>query len=423
MGGTPEFEQAHIDMPKLSPTADRFIFLGVCCLIGIFSISVWLLVFSGSQKPPTVRPQPVAEIPVNETIRAVWDSGLYRENIAAAGIFWVDNDTILLSADNGPKPLTIEGRRARQDWLYLWRLGEKPQPYGKDPHAATKGLYCAARGEISYHLNVIDPRTGATSRTRWLGPPGHEREVAPWNEFPAGFARNGRSIERTDCEIYADPAMAGKFYSTDSTHRFYLDFGDDPISAAVHAKPEEPIVLMRADGSGRVSLPISNALARPGSTHFHMFDGVFYIWNDSLTVSPINRFEIWRETNCWPIWRVDPQTGKTERLCIPFGPWSGAVHGGGSTSLELAPTKAGFFFAANPIKQEEEHGLYRLADGSVSRILSGYVWSPSISPNGCRIAFIYLPTHDAYGTYSPISSSIVAIDVCSPNSSPAPSPN
>jgi hypothetical protein len=99
------------------------------------------------------------------------------------------------------------------------------------------------------------------------------------------------------------------------------------------------------------------------------------------------------------------------------------MHGGGSTSIELAPTKAGLFFGTHPIKAAEEHGFYRLDNGVVSRILPGYVLSPSISPNGCRVAFIHIPNDDAFRPSSPVSSSIVAIDLCSPRPNEPPPQN
>jgi len=395
------------------------LFFGVCCLIGIFSIAFWFPIVSGLLKSPMMNPPVVNKISVNETIRAVWDSGLYRTRVVAAGIYWLDNDTILVSANKGPKPRTSEEMRAAEDWLYLWRLGEKPKPFGADPRMAARS-YCAARGEVTYHQETVDPKTGAVLWTRWVGAPGQEGETRPVKGLPVGGANNPLTIETTDCEIYSDPAMAGKDYVTDSEHRFYIAFGENQDLAAVNVVPGVPVTLTRADRSGRVELPISNALAGSGSTHFHTFDGVFYLWNGNLGVSPINHFAIWRETNCWPIWRVDPQAAKTERLCIPFGSWSGAMHGGGATALQLAPTKAGLFFASNPVRAQEDHGFYRLDNGIVSQILPGYVWSPTISPNGCRIAFIYVPNQEAYRPTSPVSSSIVTIDVC-PSSPDAPS--
>jgi hypothetical protein len=353
--------------------------------------------------------QPVTEIPVNETIRAVWDSGLSTES-ALSAIYWLDNNTLIFSANDGSKPRTPGQIRTRETWLYLWRLGEKPQPYGTDPHGAARSYHCAARGEVTFHQDIVDPKTGAVSRTRWVGPPGRERGTAPVKGLPVGRANNPLTIERTDCEIYSDPAMPGKDYVTDSEHRFYIDFGLHQDLAAVHAKPDAPIVLMRADQSGRVELPISNALAGSGAVHFHTFDDVFYLWNGNLQASPINHFAIWRETNCWPIWRIDPQTANTERFCIPFGPWSG-IHGG-ATALELAPTRAGLFFSANSINAKDESGFYRLDNGVVSRIFPGDVWSLIVSPNGCRIAFTR-PDNDQ-SIPGAFWSSVIVMEVCSP---------
>lgn len=360
-------------------------------------------------------PQSTGTLAVGETIRAVWDSGLYTERHAGLGIYWLDDNTIVVSADNGPKPVTAEQFRTAETWLYLWRLGEKPRPYGPNPHVAGTNYHCAARGELTYYQNVVDRNTGASSRTLWRGPPGGEREVASRKGRAPGEAIRPITVERTNCEFHSDPAMTGRLYTTDADHQFYLDFGKDPLLARVGAVPAEPIILMRADGSARVELPISNASVSPGATHFHTFDSVFYLLNSNVLASPINFFETWRNNDCWPIWRVDPRTAKTERLCIPFGPWSGAMHGGGATSIALAPTRAGLFFSTYPLKAQEEHGFYQLRDGSVSRILSSYVTSSSVSPNGCRIAFVHIPNDDALRADSPVSSSIVAIDVCSPD--------
>lgn len=146
-------------MAKPSPRAERILFLGMCCLIGIFSIGLLVPIVSGLLKSPMTNPPAVNNISVNETIRAVWDSALYRERVVGPGIYWLDNDTILVSANKGPKPRTSEERRAEEDWLYLWRLGEAPKPYGADPRTAARGYHCAARGEVTYHQEIIDPKT------------------------------------------------------------------------------------------------------------------------------------------------------------------------------------------------------------------------------------------------------------------------
>lgn len=348
---------------------------------------------------------PPAEIRTGDVVRAVWDSGLYRENESGTSIYWLDDDTILVSANRGPKPLTPEAMRAREDWLYLWRLGDKPKPYSADPHTAAQS-YCAARGEISYLANKINPRTNLSSQVRLLGPPGQEHDAQRWNPLLPGAAEVRFEIERTDCELYVDPAMAGKRYITDSDHRFYIE--------GLHTK--EP-ALMHADGSNRISLPITENVG-PLSVLYRNFEKKFYLWNNFPSGSPINQFEVWRETNCWPFWRVDPQTALTERFCIPFGPWPSAAEGGHVAEIELVSTKAGLFFAVIPPGDKDERirrigGFYRLGDGAISRLFGGDVLRAAVSPNGCRIAFLHVPSLEAYGPDSPIPSTIKAIDVCS----------
>lgn len=356
--------------------------------------------------------QSAENIPISDNIRAVWHSGLYRKREVAAGIYWLDDETILVSANNGPKPSTREALREAVDWLYVWRIGDKPWPYGSDPQLAARS-YCGARGEVRYQWEAKDPTTGSTSRMGRQGPIGKEREVPFRDALSLGRTENPLSIEKIDCEVYADPAMAGRHYVTDPEHRFYLDFGKDPTLAAVHAASEEPLVLINSNGSDRTELPISNASVRAASVYYRQFESVFYVFNGILTVSPINRLEQWRGSNCWPIWRIDPQAAKTEKLCIPFGPWAGVAHGGQATAIELAPTMAGLFFSSNHIKASEEHGFYLLRDGRVTRVLSGAVWSPITSPNGCRVAFVHIPNDEAE---RPLSSDIVVIDVCSADS-------
>jgi hypothetical protein len=347
----------------------------------------------------------IVKIPVNKTIRAVWNSGLSTES-PLTRISWLDNDTITFSANNGPKPRTPEEIHTRETWLYLWRLGNKPRPFGADAHTAAFG--CAARGEVTYYQKTIDPKTGGVSRTRWVEVPGQESRPAPLTDVMdrkvTGIAANPVSIEPTDCGFYIDPAMAGKVYVTDTEHAFYIDFGNDPIMTEIHDKPAEPLVLMRADGSGRVELPISNSMVALRSVHFHTFDGYFYLLNSNVPPS------IWRETNCWPIWRIEPPTAKTERLCIPFGPW---------LPLELIPTKAGLFFSANSPK--DESGFYRLDNGVASRIFAGDLWGSIISPDGCRVAFT---RPDSDRSIPGVSwSSIIVVDVCSPKPDASSAPN
>ena len=66
----------------------------------------------------------------------------------------------------------------------------------------------------------------------------------------------------------------------------------------------------------------------------------------------VDGFQKWKTTNCLALWRIDPASGATDRMCIPFGLWSGlpidASHGS-SALITLIPTAAGLFFTSTKI--------------------------------------------------------------------------
>ncbi|HKY87239.1 MAG TPA: hypothetical protein VJL90_10800, partial [Pseudorhodoplanes sp.] len=212
-----------------------------------------------------------------------------------------------------------------------------------------------------------------------------------------------QSIEPVDCELYRDPSMADQLYITDSGRRYYVVFGKNP---------HEQLVLMRADGSDRVKLPIWQGTV--SASQFRLFDGAFLLYKSDLVGAgevighAPDSFTLWRETNCWPVWRVDPRSGATNRFCIPHGYWAAPRKSGGI--LTLLPTKAGYFFTY--FVGRDDSGLYRLRDGVVQKIAKGYFLNPVVSPSGCRVAFKFIPNDNAYRSFTPDAPTITAIDLC-----------
>jgi hypothetical protein len=360
----------------------------------------------------------------NETVHQIWDSGLYPYgDTVSTVIYWLDDSTLLFMADKNPKPATPKDAPNRTPWLYLWRLGEKPRPLGEDPQEASR-FYRAARGTVCFQQKKIEPATGKTSEVMMKGPPGQEQEAAPWNIRLPGVPLNGTpgNIEPIDCELFADTSMAGRVFTTDSYHRYYLDRADTYLPPAVGENP----VLMKSDGSDRKVLPIPPE--EVGVIYFRTFDNIFWTMEDPTGValrsrgSPmIDGFQNWKAKNCLAVWRIDPISGATDRRCAPFGPWSGQMvdaSNGVASMISLVPTAKGLFFTSKHyVDSVKEHawpsGLYKLENSAPKRVLAGYMQHATPSPNGCRIAFVYGPnwiTHE-YGT--PGSWTIAAIDVCS----------
>jgi hypothetical protein len=361
--------------------------------------------------------QTTARLQPNEIIHQIWDSGLFPHGEASTTtIYWLDESTLLFVADKDPKPAKPLGNPPRTPWLYLWRLGEKPQPYGADPEEASK-FYRAARGSVCFQQKKIDPVTGKTSEVLMVGLPGQEHEAPLWDINRKGQPSNGNNIEPGDCEQFADPAMAGRLFMTDSYRHYYLDRGAYPSGFPL-AAGDNP-VLMKSDGSFRKILPIPPE--EFAYVYFRTFENVFWIMAEpagstALRGGPlVSGFAQWKTTDCLAIWRVDPEFRSADRRCIPFGPWSGRE--GTPAMISLVPTARGLFFTSTnyvygPPDQAGPSGLYKLENGAPQLVLSGYVQRAASSPSGCRVAFIYGPnwlTHE-FGT--PGSWTIAVIDLC-----------
>jgi hypothetical protein len=285
------------------------------------------------------------------------------------------------------------------------------------PRGSRSGLLLAK--ENRSHHRSPDGSTYERSARRGAGGP-------RWPMWPKGLPRNGRPgyVEDIDCEQFADPAMAGRVYSTDSYRRHYVERTAYP--QGLPPAPGENPILMKSDGSDRKVLAIPPD--EFGGIYSRTFEDVFWSLESSLGAGPrfrggpmVDGFEKWKRTNCLALWRIDPESGSAERQCIPFGPWSGHMVDASRRSsalLHLVPTAEGLLLESlNYLDSlSESHvgpsGLYQIASGAPRRVLAGYVADSSVSPNGCRVAFIYGPNikTQRYGT--PGSWTIAAIDLC-----------
>jgi uncharacterized protein YecT (DUF1311 family) len=93
----------------------------------------------------------------------------------------------------------------------------------------------------------------------------------------------------------------------------------------------------------------------------------------------------WAKADCLAYWLVDPESGRAETRCIPFG---------GYNEARPVPVvaKSGAFFlvapAAKPAPGDGWFGFYALRDGHAQRVAPGAFISASTSPDGCRIALV-----------------------------------
>ena len=318
-------------------------------------------------------------------------------------IYWLNDETLVFAGYT--EQATTRTFRNVGRKIFLWKLGDVPHPY--QTQTWDEFGFCAEDGVIAYSLRPPDGVKFAVNEMR--GALGEEVEV-PISKVPpaTGPLSDAARTEDTKCRRYTDPRMVGRLWVADATRRFYLDFG-----AIGWPRVPQNVVLQRADGTEQIELPLSFPEPMPSCTHSPNFVSEFLAW-DCIAGSN-GAIQSWRESGCWPVWKIALPGGAIEKICIPYGPWVGAT-------FEIVPTKAGMFFMSLAGSGKDgysagEAGFYRMQNGSLKRVLSGLIEHIRISPSGCKVAFVYAPYFMAK-LFDPLvkgpdRSKVVVIDVCS----------
>ena len=368
----------------------------------IHFVSILAIIFSVAFVCSSTRAEPIGQL-LNPPYRT-WtaDTFIISTNNLTTYAHWLSEETLFFAGY--PEQGTSKNFRTLRRKLYLWKLGEAPQAY---PAAAWFGYgYCASDGVVVFSLQPPDGERFPIREMR--GPPGQEVEVPILNlQSPPTTVAAG-DVDNKDCRRYVDPTMLGRSWVADVSRNFYLDFGP---SVRPHTAP---VVLQSADGAERKELPISFTDFPTVCVHSHQFTPAFFVWDCIASSQGATRS--WRDTNCWPVWKVALPGGGVEKICIPYGVWAGA-------SIEIVPTKAGMFFTSLQTANRGpyspgEAGLYRLDNGSVKRVLPGLIEHIKVSPSGCKVAFIYAPNFISTQFEPPIwqrddRSKVAVVDVCS----------
>ncbi len=317
-----------------------------------------------------------------------WNSGLYPLKSRYGHIGWVDDETLIVEAHDGPPPRN-NGEASTNFVRFRWKLGARPEPTENAAELAQAG-FC--------------PRLSQTEVAAL--PKGVQGGVPLYTAF---------WIPKVGCQRFNDPAMVGRPYVTDTDRRYYVEFAPLRIGLLFTAEESGRVYLMRSDGSERKQLPIWNSEVTPECTHFDRSMEQFYLWtclNGGRSRDRPGILEEWKMTGCRMVWRVHPAEAATEEICLPFGEWA--------SDLDIVPTRAGLFATSRKGRNKSypndpgAAGLYKFDNGGMRRIIGGFLYQRVVSPNGCRIAFHLNPSEHA-GFFTPYPPTTMAIDVCSPS--------
>ncbi len=329
------------------------------------------------------------------------NSGIAERPSDPPPLYWLDQQTLLFSGYAGDK------RK-----LFLWTVGDKPKAYAAAGWDAALADYCAADGKLRYAL----VRAKDEKLARWrAGAPGaevvEEAALRPPIANPATIdgtlpLNKAGALGGLPCGTTQDPRMRGRLWAADFGRAFYLDFG--PLQEAADPS-REPVMLGPADRSRSLRLPIRRDEVIPECTQYVRHLEAFLIWNCGFADKGVQAE--WKRLGCWPFWQVWPPQGHVEKGCLPYGPWAASEH-------ELLPTQIGIYFVSQhyndgrSLKDPGSAGLYRIAAGKAARVLSGMVLKPSVSPDGCLVAFTYAPSFYALAVETPPRLTVAAVNVC-----------
>ncbi|MBT4546414.1 MAG: hypothetical protein HN725_20555 [Alphaproteobacteria bacterium] len=309
---------------------------------------------------------------------------------------WVDNDTVVFAGS-----ITGWKKTRRGAGMYEWNI-EKGIKLFWEKTGKYNHRYCFSDGQFSIFLRNPDFKRGAGIWSGKLqGWPGNFRKV----DFPESYVKhNDKRIRFSEfrCDLLERPyATNGKYWQPLRKSDGYLELGLKRKGA-----PSPNIYGVEANKSwasrrtvdliNPVRIPIDgpqikSMLISTWCTTWYEFKAAYFLYDCSAPqgVDGGAQQEInWKKSNCLPAWWLWP-SGKTEELCIPFGPW---VHMGGSS--RVIPMKNGM--AIVDVSSFANSGLYFVDGNGFRKIMTGHIdlangrRSATISPDGCRVAFKYM---------------------------------
>ena len=310
---------------------------------------------------------------------------------------WVDNDTVIFpGAPRGWK------KTGRGSGLYQWKVSEGIKQYWEKQD--TGHWYCLSDKSLTIFMFNKNFKAGANVWSSMLvGWPGKFKEVKFPEKFVQDVKYGGYRFSDLRCNYIQVPeALKNRYWHALRSGDGHLDFGRKRFGipspswfgqasnrawaftkkARLH-NPEKGIDL---------NLPIQSIWVDEACITWYEFKAAYFLYDCAAPHGADAgewHLNYWKETNCLPAWWLWPG-GKTEKLCIPSGSW---VQQGASSTV--IPMKTGL--AIIEISSFANSGLYRIGQSGVKNIAIGHIDTTrqrhmaTISPDGCRIAFKFMP--------------------------------
>jgi hypothetical protein len=283
---------------------------------------------------------------------------------AEAKLGWIDNERVMFHGyDIGKmtQPGPGEGYPTAAEGLFIWDTGKETVTKYWDIDGPVP--LCVFRGQVFFSKKLKE------INNTWLvvsGPLGKEEQ----KEVSAGVSMNGQSCRVSDHKP--------NWMKEDKHRRLplleehgYLDFGIpiwvEPLGKAT------PIVFYRPDSKKSVELSLTNRQVQFHTTYAEFADA-YVLKGEQHTSDAV------------PVWQLSSD-GTVTKILEPKGrDWERM--GWGSAHM----TKKGLFLVGGRAGYDKvgTAGAYLLVNDIPQRIVAGLVWNESVSPDGCKVAFVHV---------------------------------
>jgi hypothetical protein len=287
------------------------------------------------------------EMPVKELFGAPVEAPV---ELSSHIYYWFDDNSLLFNSQTSRgKPATV----------YKWTVGGHT-----DPFDSRGGYYCSAGG---FYRVVVEHRQDKDRRMsiiRYLYGP--YPNLTPHELEDPFDIRKGYKPSQFDCSYVRNPGKSGVFVPLKRDHGAVDYVQDDPAGPAM--------MLFRPNGE-QIRLPITEKLNNCIS--FSELSGTYLLWRCEAPRQTEQRQTDRKCTSFWRLWH----DGKVKEECLPQT----------NKVFRLVETKAGLILVSTHRESPRglvPDGVYLIQDSHLIKIYSGKAAYPSVSRDGCRLAFV-----------------------------------
>lgn len=336
----------------------------------------------------------------------VYDSGRWADPIMNPDIHWIDDYKVIF------RSVKDNDKRSRADGpfnLSIWEIGQSVSVYAIDvvPVQGPLGRFCYnSEGTIFYPLKEKDVQGNEQYKH---GQMGHEKLFTRPKDAKTIF-------DSMNCRVLDVDTMMkerkGRSVHLLLTRHGYLDLGS---MSGKESLENNPIVFYRADGSV-IQLPVRRQELGL-RYHYFPFKDAYLFEGVSKPDQPSDIANLWPASAQHMFW-LYPSHGRIEPVILPASPWKDRkVPAFGLRGL--VPLKEGFFVIHGEPKDPKDAGTvggYLLRGEKLTKVVSGYLDSLTVSPDGCKVAFVHYPYADATLAADPAPIRLKAVDLCTERS-------